>query len=374
MPLIRSVSKAARHLLLKPPCGCEPLFHAVRNISDIPRQVTSSDVTYHSVSFSETDHPKVLITGGLGQLGVGLATLLRKKFGKKNVILSDIRMPPNNVYHSGPFIYADILDYKNLREIVVNNRITWLVHYSALLSAVGEANVTLARDVNITGLHNILDICAEHRVRLFVPSTIGAFGPTSPRNPTPDLCIQRPRTIYGVSKVHAELMGEYYHHKYGLDFRCLRYPGIISADSQPGGGTTDYAVQIFHDAVKTGKFVCNLKADTRLPMMFIDDCLRATLEVMEAPAETLSMRTYNINAMSFTPEDLVQEVQKHLPDLHIIYDVDPIRQAIADSWPMNFDDSNARKDWGWKHEYELPELIQTMLNFIGANSRLTHAN
>ncbi|KAK3538325.1 hypothetical protein QTP70_035232 [Hemibagrus guttatus] len=374
MPLIRSVSKAAWHLLLKPTCGCEHHFCSVRNISDIPRQVTSSDVTFHSVSFSETDHPKVLITGGLGQLGMGLATLLRKNFGNKNVILSDIRMPPNHVYHSGPFIYADILDYKNLREIVVNNRITWLVHYSALLSAVGEANVTLARDVNITGLHNILDVCAEHRVCLFVPSTIGAFGPTSPRNPTPDLCIQRPRTIYGVSKVHAELMGEYYHHKYGLDFRCLRYPGIISADSQPGGGTTDYAVQIFHDAVKTGKFVCNLKADTRLPMMFIDDCLRATLEVMEAPAETLSMRTYNINAMSFTPEDLVQEVQKHLPDLHVIYDVDPTRQAIADSWPMNFDDSNARKDWGWKHEYELPELIQTMLGTIGANSRLTHIN
>ncbi|KAK2843523.1 hypothetical protein Q7C36_011738 [Tachysurus vachellii] len=274
----------------------------------------------------------------------------------------------------GTFIYADILDYKNLREIVVNNRITWLVHYSALLSAVGEANVPLSRDVNITGLHNILDICAEHGVRIFVPSTIGAFGPTSPRNPTPDLCIQRPRTIYGVSKVHAELMGEYYHHKYGLDFRCLRYPGIISADSQPGGGTTDYAVQIFHDAVKTGIFVCNLKADTRLPMMYIVDCLRATLEMMEAPAETLSMRTYNINAMSCTPEDLVQEVQKQLPGLHIIYNVDPIRQAIADSWPMNFDDSNARKDWGWKHEYELPELVQTMLNFICTNSRLTHSN
>ncbi|KAK3563722.1 hypothetical protein QTP86_034444 [Hemibagrus guttatus] len=326
MPLIRSVSKAAWHLLLKPTCGCEHLFCSVRNISDTPRQVTSSDVTFHSVSFSETDHPKVLITGGLGQLGMGLATLLRKNFGNKNVILSDIRMPPNHVYHSGPFIYADILDYKNLREIVVNNRITWLVHYSALLSAVGEANVTLARDVNITGFASLflaqLELLDRHPLV----------------TPPPDLCIQRPRTIYGVSKVHAELMGEYYHHKYGLDFRCLRYPGIISADSQPGGGTTDYAVQIFHDAVKTA-------------------CV-----------------PFNINAMSFTPEDLVQEVQKHLPDLHVIYDVDPTRQAIADSWPMNFDDSNARKDWGWKHEYELPELIQTMLNFIGANSRLTHIN
>ncbi|KAI3364346.1 hypothetical protein L3Q82_011147 [Scortum barcoo] len=358
MPVIRTLSKVAKQALLSTPgCGCQPLTVAVRNISFSPRQVTS-DASFHSVSFSETDHPKVLITGGLGQLGVGLAKLLRKRFGKNNVILSDIRKPPSSVFHSGPFIYSDILDYKNLREIVVNNRITWLVHYSALLSAVGEANVALARSVNITGLHNILDIAAEHGLRLFVPSTIGAFGPTSPRNPTPDLCVQRPRTIYGVSKVHAELMGEYYHHRYGLDFRCLRYPGIISADSMPGGGTTDYAVQIFHDAIKSGKFECNLKPDTRLPMMYIDDCLRATLEVMEAPTETLSMRTYNINAMSFTPEELAQELQKQMPELEVTYDVDHVRQAIADSWPMNFDDSNARKDWGWKHDYDLPELVQ----------------
>uniref|UniRef100_A0A5F9DHZ6 L-threonine 3-dehydrogenase, mitochondrial n=1 Tax=Oryctolagus cuniculus TaxID=9986 RepID=A0A5F9DHZ6_RABIT len=312
--------------------------------------------------------------GGLGQLGVGLANLLRKRFGKDNVILSDIRKPPDHVFHSGPFIYSDILDYKNLREIVVNNRITWVFHYSALLSAVGEANVPLARAVNITGLHNILDVAAEHNLRLFIPSTIGAFGPTSPRNPTPDLCIQRPRTIYGVSKVHAELMGEYYHHRYGLDFRCLRYPGIISADSQPGGGTTDYAVQIFHDATKSGKFECNLKASTRLPMMYIDDCLRATLEVMEAPAERLSMRTYNVNAMSFTPEELAQEVLKHVPEFQITYHVDPVRQAIADSWPMNFDDSNARKDWGWKHDFDLPELVTTMLNFHGSDTRVAQAN
>ncbi|KAM4633871.1 L-threonine dehydrogenase isoform 1-T2 [Polymixia lowei] len=373
MPVVRTLSKVAKHALLNPGCGCQPLAVAVRNISFSPRQVTS-DASFHSVSFSETDHPKVLITGGLGQLGVGLAKMLRKRFGNNNVILSDIRKPPSHVFHSGPFIYSDILDYKNLREIVVNNRITWLVHYSALLSAVGEANVPLARAVNITGLHNILDIAAEHGLRLFVPSTIGAFGPTSPRNPTPDLCVQRPRTIYGVSKVHAELMGEYYHHRYGLDFRCLRYPGIISADSQPGGGTTDYAVQIFHDAIKTGKFECNLKPDTRLPMMYIDDCLRATLEVMEAPADTLSMRTYNINAMSFTPDELAQEVQKQLPDLEVTYDIDPVRQAIADSWPMNFNDTNARNDWGWKHDYDLPELVQTMLNFIGSETRIARAN
>ncbi|XP_041109279.1 L-threonine 3-dehydrogenase, mitochondrial-like [Polyodon spathula] len=373
MPVIRALTKAAKQALLTPGCRHRTTAIAVRTISISPRQVTS-DASFHSVSFSETDHPKVLITGGLGQLGVGLAKILRKRFGNNNVILSDIRKPPSHVFHSGPFIYSDILDYKNLREIVVNNRITWLVHYSAVLSAVGEANVQLAREVNITGLHNILDIAAEHGLRLFVPSTIGAFGPTSPRDPTPDLCVQRPRTIYGVSKVHAELMGEYYHHRYGLDFRCLRYPGIISADSQPGGGTTDYAVAIFHDASKNGKFECNLKPGTRLPMMYIDDCLRATLEVMEAPTEQLSMRTYNINAMSFSPEELAAELKKQIPDFQITYNIDHIRQAIADSWPMNFDDSNARNDWGWKHDYDLPELVTTMLNFIGSDSRLAHTN
>ncbi|XP_025027957.1 L-threonine 3-dehydrogenase, mitochondrial-like isoform X2 [Python bivittatus] len=365
MPVIRNLSHAFKHLLNKPGCGCQVALVPVRCLGISPRQVPS-DASFHSVSFSETDHPRVLITGGLGQLGVGLAKLLRKRFGKNNVILSDIRKPPDSVFYSGPFIYSDILDYKNLREIVVNNRITWLFHYSALLSAVGEANVPLARSVNITGLHNILDIAAEHSLRLFVPSTIGAFGPTSPRNPTPDLCIQRPRTIYGVSKVHAELMGEYYHYRYGLDFRCLRYPGIISADSQPGGGTTDYAVQIFHDAIKTGKFQCNLKPDTCLPMMYIDDCLRASLEIMETPAEQLSMRTYNISAMSFTPEELVQEVQKHIPELEVVYNVDPVRQAIADSWPMILDDNNAREDWGWKHDFDLPDLVTTMFNFLSS--------
>ncbi|XP_067880210.1 L-threonine dehydrogenase [Heterodontus francisci] len=373
MPVFRNLAKTAKQALLSNGCSCQISAVTVRLMSWSPRQV-NADANFHSVSFAESDHPRVLITGGLGQLGVGLSNLLRKRFGKNNVILSDIRKPPDHVFHSGPFIYSDILDYKNLREIVVNNRITWMIHYSALLSAVGEANVPLARNVNITGLHNVLDIAAEHNLRLFVPSTIGAFGPTSPRNPTPDLCVQRPRTIYGVSKVHAELMGEYYHHKYGMDFRCLRYPGIISADTQPGGGTTDYAVQIFHDAVKTGKFECYLKPDTKLPMMYIDDCLRATLEILEAPAEQLTMRTYNISAMSFTPEELVAEVQKHLSDLKVTYKVDKIRQAIADSWPMEFDDHNARQDWSWKHEYDLPELVFTMLNFSTTDSRLMQAN
>ncbi|XP_054479987.1 L-threonine 3-dehydrogenase, mitochondrial-like [Anoplopoma fimbria] len=366
MQLLRG---AVKHAGSSPQCSIEGLISAVRGISSSSRHFGKT----HPPPCTDIDHPKILITGGLGQLGVGLAKLLRRRFGKNNVILSDIRKPPNHVYHNGPFIFSDILDYKNLREIVVNNNISWLVHYSAVLSAVGESNVALAKEVNITGLHNILDIATEHGLRLFVPSTIGAFGPSSPRDPTPELCVQRPRTIYGVSKVHAELMGEYYHHRYGLDFRCLRYPGIISADSQPGGGTTDYAVQIFHAAMKTGFFECNLRSDTRLPMMYIDDCLRATLEVLEAPAESLSSRTYNINATSFTPHDLILEIQKALPDLKVIYNVDPVRQAIADGWPMALEDGAARRDWGWKHEYDLSELVRTMLTHIATGNQLAQA-
>ncbi|XP_063733578.1 L-threonine 3-dehydrogenase, mitochondrial-like isoform X2 [Eleginops maclovinus] len=339
MQLLRG---AVKHAGSSPQFSVERLNSAVRGISSSSQHLSDFGETLPP-SCTDTESPKILITGGLGQLGVGLAKLLRRRFGKNNVILSDIRKPPNHVYHNGPFIFSDILDYKNLREIVVNNNISWLIHYSAVLSAVGENNVALAKEVNITGLHNILDIATEHGLRVFVPSTIGAFGPSSPRDPTPELCVQRPRTIYGVSKVHAELMGEYYHHRYGLDFRCLRYPGIISANSNPGGGTTD-------------------------------DCLRATLEFMEAPADTLLSRTYNISAMSFTPHDLVQEMQKVLPGLKVTYNVDPARQAIADSWPMVLEDSAARRDWGWKQDCDLSALVQNMLTHITTCNQRAQAN
>lgn len=210
----------------------------------------------------------------------------------------------------------------------------------------------------------MLDLALENCLRIFVPSTIGAFGPSSPRDPAPDLCVQRPRTIYGVSKVHGELMGEYLHHKYGLDFRCLRYPGVISVNGPPGGGTTDYAVQIFHDALSTGHHECYLRPDTRLPMMHISDCHRATIEFMQAPECQLSLRTYNIAAMSFTPEELAQEIRKHLPHLKVTYNPDSVRQNIADSWPVRFDDTNARRDWGWAPTYALEELVSDMLRSI----------
>lgn len=310
-----------------------------------------------------TDKPRVLITGSLGQLGTGLAQKLRVRYGADNVIMSDIIRAPKEIFDAGPYIYADILDFKNLQEIVVNYRVDWLIHFSALLSAIGEDNVPLAMRVNIEGLHNVMELAKQYRLKLFVPSTIGAFGPDSPRNPTPDLCVQRPRTIYGVSKVHAELLGEYYHYKYGLDFRCLRFPGVISADTAPGGGTTDYAVLIFHEALMKGHFECYLNPTTQLPMMYIEDCLRSLIELMEAPQENLKLRTYNVAAVSFTPEELVEAVKKHIPNLQVTYKPDQ-RQKIADSWPQVFEDINARRDWGWKHEYDLDELCKAMINAL----------
>lgn len=309
------------------------------------------------------NQPTVLITGSLGQLGKGLAQLLRSKYGRYNVIMSDIIKAPDHILETGPFIYADILDFKNLQEIVVNYRVDWIIHFSALLSAIGEQNVPLAMRVNIEGLHNILELANQYKLKLFVPSTIGAFGPDSPRDPTPDLTIQRPRTIYGVAKVHAELLGEYYNQRFGLDFRSLRFPGVISSDTNPGGGTTDYAVAIFHEALKTGRYQCYLEPDTMLPMMYITDCLRSISEYMELPAEKLKMRTYNIHAMSFTPRILAEIVKRFVPEFEMTYKPDS-RQKIADTWPMRFDDSRARADWGWHHEYDVERLCQVMFDAL----------
>merc|ERR1711953_271012 len=306
------------------------------------------------------DPPRVLITGGLGQLGTGLAKLLRENYGTENVILSDIIKPSKEVLADGPFIFADILDFKNLQEIVVSHQIDWLVHFSALLSAVGENNVPLAVRVNIEGLHNVMELAKQYKLKIFVPSTIGAFGPESPRNPTPNICVQRPKTICGVSKVHAELLGEYYNKRFGTDFRSLRFPGIISYDSAPGGGTTDYAVQIFHDALNSGKHSCYLRPDCMLPMMYIDDCLQSLHSIMIAPDDQLSCRVYNVAAMSFTPEMILKEIRKHVPDLQIKYNVDD-RQKIADTWPEVFDDSQARQDWGWQHHIDLEQLVDIMI-------------
>ncbi|XP_077991323.1 L-threonine 3-dehydrogenase, mitochondrial-like [Glandiceps talaboti] len=356
--LQRQTGKAATKLQL-PQCTCYISTSAVQRTSTTG---TSANIpNFQGQRYNSVDNPRVLITGGLGQLGQGLAKVLRKKYGKDNIILSDIIKAPKHILDSGPYMFADILDAKNLQQIVVNQQIDWVIHFSALLSAIGEMDVPLAIKVNIEGVHNILELAKQYQLRVFVPSTIGAFGPDSPRNPTPDVTIQRPRTIYGVSKVHGELLGEYYYYKFGVDFRSLRFPGVISADTLPGGGTTDYAVQIFYDALESGKHSCYLRPDTRLPMMYIDDCLRGLVEMMEAPQHQLKLRTYNLAAMSFTPEELAEEIRKYTPHLEVQYSPDG-RQDIADSWPQVFDDAGARNDWGWDHEYDLAKMVKLMFD------------
>ncbi|CAH0404653.1 unnamed protein product [Chilo suppressalis] len=331
-------------------------------LRNLCRATLKYNIRYYSVKSLNKSPPKILITGGLGQLGVECAKYLRNKYGRENVILSDIIKPSKEIINDGPYIFVDILDFKGLQKVVVNHRVDWLIHFSALLSAIGEQNVPLAVRVNIEGMHNVIELAKQYKLRIFVPSTIGAFGPDSPRNPTPNVTIQRPRTIYGVSKVHAELLGEYYYHKFGLDFRCLRFPGIISSDP-PGGGTTDYAIAIFHEIIRKGQYKCYLNPQTRLPMMHLKDALRALSEYLEVPNEQLLRRCYNVTAMSFTPEELVQAMSKHVQEIKISYQPDS-RQEIADTWPQVFDDSEARRDWNWRPEIDLDNLVKLMFDEV----------
>lgn len=325
----------------------------------------SSFIRYASTN--KSDAPRILITGGLGQLGTGLADVFSHRYGKGNVIVSDISTPNEKFLEKGiEYKYCDILDLNGIKKIIANDKVDWIIHFSALLSAIGEQNVALALRINIDGMQNVLEVGKQFNCKVFIPSTIGAFGPESPRDPTPDLTIQRPKTIYGVSKVYAELLGEYYSHRYNLDFRCLRFPGIISA-TEPGGGTTDYAVKVFYDALKTGEFECYLEPNTKLPMMYIDDCLQSVVQLMEYPEDELKQRTYNVTAFSFTPEELFNEIRNHIPDLKVTYKVDT-RQAIADSWPKSFDDSNARSHWNWNPKIgNVKQLVDKMFIELKSN-------
>ncbi|KAI6660508.1 L-threonine 3-dehydrogenase, mitochondrial [Oopsacas minuta] len=306
----------------------------------------------------------VLITGGLGQLGLDFANFLRGRYGRDNILLTDIKQPTEEALKSGRFEHLDVLDARRFEALVVENRIDLVIHFSAILSALGESNVQKAIDINIHSVHSVLEICRKHKVQLYCPSSIAAFGSTAPRNPTPDFTVQRPRTIYGVSKVHMELMGEYYAEKYGLDFRSLRYPGIISSDSMPGGGTTDYAVHIFYEIAARNKYSCFLREDSTLPMMFLPDCVRGTVKFLETPREKLKQYTYNLTAVSFNPKQLVDAMRPHFPQMEVTYEPDPVKQTIADTWPQVFDDSNARRDWGWNHKFGLEDMVQVMVDKV----------
>jgi threonine 3-dehydrogenase len=293
---------------------------------------------------------------------------MREIYGRENIIASDVKQPPRAFADSGPFVYCDVVDYNTLARVCLEYNVDYIVHMASLLSAVGERNPQLAIQVNTRGLENVLDIARLNNLRVFTPSSIAAFGPTSPKVNTPDECTMRPTTIYGVTKVYTELLGEYYHQRYGVDFRSVRFPGIISNKVLPGGGTTDYAVDIYYSAVKADpserKYECFLEPDARLPMMYMDDAVKAVIDLLEAPDEDLTQRTYNIGSMDFTPSELYTAIRRQVPDLEIVYNAD-FRQEIAKTWPQSLDDSAARADWGWDPKFDIDLMTEDMLKVLG---------
>lgn len=306
---------------------------------------------------------KVLVTGSTGQIGAELTPALRLRFGAENVIAAGHRTEPTEVFRTaGPYVTFDIRDKESLDKVIQQYDVGTIYHLSALLSAVAEEEPQLAWDVNINGLINVLEAARSNLCSVFHPSSIGAFGPSTPRENTPQETIQRPNTMYGITKVTGELLCDYYYSRFGVDSRGVRFPGLISHEILPGGGTTDYAVDIFYRALHDRRYTCYLAPDTRLDMMYMPDAVRAAMELMTADqARLLYRNAYNITAMSLSPAELARAIQKHLPDLTMHYSVDPVRQAIADSWPNRLDDSAARSQWGWQPEYNLESMVADML-------------
>lgn len=308
---------------------------------------------------------KILVIGASGQIGSDLTTELRKRFGEFNVIATDIKEATTEVMDCGIFEFLDVLDKNKIAEAVDKFEVTEIYHLAAILSGNAEKNPMWAWNINMTGLFNVLEVAREKKVKkLFWPSSMGAFGPTTPSENTPQNTIMDPNTVYGISKLAGERWAEYYFEKYGMDVRSLRYPGLISYKAEAGGGTTDYAVEIFYAAIKFKEYNCFLKEDTRLPMMYMDDAVKATINLMEADAKTISVRSsYNLGGISFTPKELVKELKKYVPELVVKYTPD-FRQAIADSWPKSINDEVAYKDWGWKHDYDLQKMTCLMFEQI----------
>ena len=309
---------------------------------------------------------RVLITGALGQLGSEIALELRRSLGVNNVVLTDIRDDVNTaLVEEGPFYRFDIRDGGQLAEIVREHRIDTVYHLAALLSATAEKDPRLAWDLNLNGLVQVLEVAREMELAVFTPSSIGAFGPATPKNWTPQDTLQRPTSIYGVTKVAGELLCDYYHHRYGVDTRGVRYPGLISNRTPPGGGTTDYAVDIYYQAILRGRYRCFLKGDTYLDMMYMPDAVRAAIEVMDAdPALLRHRNAFNVTAMSFCPEEQAGYIRRYIPDFEIEYEVDPVRQSIANSWPNSLEDYAARVEWGWKPRYDLDTMTRDMLDAL----------
>ncbi len=306
----------------------------------------------------------VLVIGSTGQIGSELTMALRKRYGNEHIVAGYIvgAEPKGELAESGPSAIADVTDGEGIAEIVKKHKIDTIYNLAALLSVVAESKPRLAWKIGIDGLWNILEVARENGCAVFTPSSIGSFGVETPHDPTPQDTIQRPRTIYGVSKVTTELLSDWFHHKYGVDTRSVRFPGIISYVTPPGGGTTDYAVDIYYYAVRGEKFVCPIKAGTRMDMMYMPDALRAAMELMEAdPSRLIHHNGFNVAAMSFDPDMIYNEIKRHCPTFEMEYQVDPLKQSIAESWPDIMDDSCAREEWGWQHEYNLREMTKDML-------------
>ena len=305
---------------------------------------------------------RILVTGSLGQIGSELVVALRERYGGENVVSSDIRSPAGEHEQNGPFVHLDCTSQEQLHRVVTRYDIDTIYHLAALLSAVAEQKPTMAWDINMGGLYKALQVAREYKCAVFVPSSIGAFGPSTPPDLTPQDTIQRPTSMYGVTKVAGELLCDYYHQRFGVDTRGVRYPGIISHVTPPGGGTTDYAVEVFYEAIRHKRYSCFLNEDTRLDMMYMPDAIKAAMDVMEAAPAVLEHRNaFNVTAMNFTPEELAAEIRKHVPEFTMTYEVDPVRQAIADSWPNSLDDSAARQEWEWAPTYDLGAMTKDML-------------
>lgn len=304
---------------------------------------------------------KILVTGAFGLVGSDLVPALQKKFDKGNIFaLGNKTIPPD---FDGNLVKGDVRDKSSLEKIIKKHKITDVYHLAGLLSVGGEKDPDLAWDVNINGLRNVLELARTYKFKVFWPSSIAAFGPTTPKLNTPQHTSLEPTTIYGVTKVTGELLCQYYFNRWGVDARSLRYPGLIGYKAPPGDGTTEYSVHIFYGLLKENSYSAFLKKDARLPMMYIDDAIRGTIALMEAPVKKISVRTsYNFSAIDFTPEELAKEIIKLYPTFKCMYDPDPIKQAIAESWPKSIDDKPARRDWGWKHEFTLPKMTKVMID------------
>ena len=305
---------------------------------------------------------KILITGAAGQIGSELTEHLRNQYGNQNVIAAIHSNSNKKASIAKPFCALDIRDQYSLQDIVKQYEIDSIFHLASLLSAKAEQNPQLAWEVNVNGLMNVLEVARQNNCGIFFPSSIGAFGPGTPRDNTPQITIQRPNNIYGISKLSGELLCDYYYNRYAIDTRGLRYPGIISYQALPGGGTTDYAVHMFYAALQTKQYDCYLKPETRLDMMYMPDALNAAINLMQADSKKLQHRNaYNVTAMSFTPQELANEIKKHISNFEVNYQIDPTRQSIADSWPNHMDDSAARQEWGWQPSYMLSSMVEDML-------------